>query len=332
MDFKKFPDIENSYRLTFLDVMKDEGLDSGLWNVTEKIHGSNFSMWFDGTEMKTAKRGSFLNPTDNFYMFQKVMAENEKAIYGLYILMKSKKIKFTELAVYGELFGGVYPHPDIDKLPTAKQVQKGVYYHPDNKFVVFDVVIDGVFLNHQWIEMAKSAGFFTLPIIHMGPLETCLQVDPVFLSHLFEDLPKIENNFAEGVVIRPNEPKFFHGGSRAILKNKNPKFAEKGPKVAKEPPPELSRDALFLFDELNTFIVENRLRNVISKFGEVGQKDFGALMKDFTGDVLKDFNVTYQEAFEDLDVEEQKRLTKHLGKEAADLIRVNFLNIIDGRF
>jgi uncharacterized protein YlzI (FlbEa/FlbD family) len=40
-------------------------------------------------------------------------------------------------------------------------------------------------------------------------------------------LPELNDNHAEGVVIKPNVSAWFHSGSRVILKNKTERFTEK---------------------------------------------------------------------------------------------------------
>ncbi|MBW2739846.1 MAG: hypothetical protein JRE64_13595, partial [Deltaproteobacteria bacterium] len=65
MRFRKYFDIENSYRKKFLDILAVEKLDKGEFVVQEKAHGANLSFWYDGKDLKSAKRSSFIQ--DNFY-------------------------------------------------------------------------------------------------------------------------------------------------------------------------------------------------------------------------------------------------------------------------
>lgn len=54
MEFKKFTSLENTYRQNIIDKIVYEGLDEGLWIVTEKIHGC-----FQGKTKITLPDGSY---------------------------------------------------------------------------------------------------------------------------------------------------------------------------------------------------------------------------------------------------------------------------------
>ena len=60
MRFRKYLDIENSYRKKFLDIVVAEKLDKGEFVIQEKAHGANLSFWYDGKDLKSAKRGGFI--------------------------------------------------------------------------------------------------------------------------------------------------------------------------------------------------------------------------------------------------------------------------------
>ena len=45
--------------------------------------------------------------------------------------------------LYGELYGGQYPHPDVDPVPGLQAVQTGVYYSPHIEFCAFDLRVVG---------------------------------------------------------------------------------------------------------------------------------------------------------------------------------------------
>jgi hypothetical protein len=42
------------------------------WIVTEKIHGANFSVFYDGCEVYFAKRTRILSPDEAFYQYQRL--------------------------------------------------------------------------------------------------------------------------------------------------------------------------------------------------------------------------------------------------------------------
>jgi UTP-glucose-1-phosphate uridylyltransferase len=87
-----------------------------------------------------------------------------------------------------------------------------------------------------------------------------------------------------------------------------------------------------LFNEMWSLITENRLRNVLSKTGPIGQKEFGKLIQLFSKDILADFFKDHIEEYNGLAKKEQKQLTRKLSQQCAELIRHNFMNIVDGEF
>ena len=126
MRFKKYFDIENSYRKKFIDIVVAEKLDEGEFVVQEKAHGANLSFWYDGKDLKSAKRSGFIK--DNFYDYKPVEAKNRERVKNLYAILKKEGCDFSELAVYGELIGGTYPHKDVEKDISATRIQKGICF------------------------------------------------------------------------------------------------------------------------------------------------------------------------------------------------------------
>ncbi len=78
----------------------------------------------------------------------------------------------TRLYVYGELFGGHYPHPDITSTSTstsastststssASAVQTGVWYAPDLRFCAFDIAYDDATGQHTFIDYGVACELF----------------------------------------------------------------------------------------------------------------------------------------------------------------------------
>ena len=160
-------------------------------------------------------------------------------------------------------------------------------------------------------------------------MEKCINFPIDFDSKIPEwlGLPKIENNLCEGVVIKPNEPKFLWSGSRVILKNKNEAFKEiSGHKDGFLPKEniKLSDNGNKLLEEILTYITENRLRNVLSHIGAVTDKDFGKIMGLMNKDIIEDFLKNNDEEFNNLDKKERKFIQKRMGSETSQLLRKNF--------
>jgi len=335
MRFRKYFEIENSYRKKFLDIVAAEKLDKGEFVVQEKAHGANLSFWYDGKDLKSAKRSGFIK--DDFYDYKPVEDDNRERIKKLYAILEKEGFDFSELALYGELIGGTYPHKDVEKDTSATRIQKGIFYTPHNDFYAIDVAIDGQLLDiDKFNQVMEEAGFLYAKTIFRGTFEECLKYPNNFPSRIsvWLGLPELEDNICEGVVIKSVVPQFLNDTTRVCLKNKNEKWEEKAKARdrPKKPRMTLSAKGEELFNEMGDLITENRLRNVLSKTGPVGQKEFGKLIQHFSKDVLEDFFKDHLDEYNGLEKKEQKQLTLKLSQKCAELIRLNFMNIVDGEF
>jgi len=327
----KYSSIENTYRDKFMDFIKDEGKDGGEWVVTEKVHGGQFAIYYDGSEFKASNRTVFLTDDIDFFNWQKVLADNKDKVKKIFDILKTKNKDISFVIVYGELFGGSYPHPDVLKVKNAKRLQKGVHYHPDNLIYVFDIRVDGKYLTvDECNELFEQADMFYAKTLFRGTLEECIKHPDDFLSKISQwlGLPQVEDNIAEGIVIKPVDPRFLQVGERVILKSKNEKFKErkakkKRPQTQKDGP--LSENGERLLQELESLVTENRLQNVLSKKGEMPYpipKDyFGEIMKEFSADVWEEFNKDFEVEYVQLEKKEQKKISKGMNQVAAKLVK-----------
>jgi len=305
MEFRKYPSIENSYRKKFIEAIRE--LSIAEWVVQEKAHGANVVIAYDGHEILYGKRSGWLDDGEKFYNLR--IAVPASAIVGI---MRMKNVR-----IYGEIIGGSFPGMKVD---GAIRVQKGVYYTPSNEFYAFDAMVDDEFLTVDEAEaLFKELGLVYAKTLFRGTLDECLAFPVEFDSTIPElyGLPQLENNLCEGIVIKPVAPEFLPWGSRVIIKKKNQRFAEKT-RTKKE------RKVVNVPDDALALITENRLRNAISRVGPIGDKDFGKLLGEFTKDVVEE----YEKDHDPLD----KQTKRQLSKECADMIRRNFVNIIDGAF
>ena len=325
MEFKKYSEIDNSYRTKLIDFIREHGYDDKKyeWTVSEKIDGSNISFWISDADIKVARRTDFLDPDENFYNYQSVLAKYKDYFSNI------KKLWFKDslyIVIYGELFGGVYKHPDVPKIPTAVKVQARIQYCPHNDFYPFDIYVVNEdaksYIPHRDVERVFADG--ELPYaesLFRGTFDECMAYNIDFPTAIpaFFNLPPIENNNAEGIVIKPELPLYFRTGDRVILKHKVKDFMEiecpdiKLPEVL---PPEVEQAKELIV----RYVTESRYHSVVSKLGEVTIKQFGTVMKEYTTDVMNDFLKDFPE-YNELPKEMQKKVTKVLGKAAADLIR-----------
>lgn len=326
MLFRKYNSIENTYQTRFLERVEQEGLAAGTFVVQEKVHGSNLSFLSeDGRQFLSAKRSGLLQTDEHFYNHQMLLNQHLPALQLLWQLIEADGLELSRLQVYGEVFGGSYPHPEVNPVKQAMKVQKGVFYAPGNHFYAFDMVINGEqYLNMDMAEqyLAKAGFFYAKPLLK-GALQECLAYANDFQTTIPDllGLPPIADNICEGVVIKPVESCFLKSGARVVLKNKNEKWSEKKQATRKvKKSVSLPEHVLQLQEEMLCYVTENRLNNVLSKIGEVGIKDFGKVLGLFNKDILDDFEKDNHEALAALDKKEYKMLTKSLGKFTPKLV------------
>jgi Rnl2 family RNA ligase len=250
--------------------------------------------------------------------------------------LKKTYPNITSVSVFGEMFGGLYPHPDVARVNNVSLIQKGVYYSPIHEFYGFDIyVFDGDDGRYLDVEEANALferyGFFYARRLFQGSLKECLEYPNAFNSNIPEwlGLPPIEGNICEGVVIRPITPMYFRNGSRVLIKNKNEKFAEKKSvkKNAPSTPVELSDALKALFPVADQYVNENRLANVVSHIGEVEfPKDFGKVMGALTKDAIEDFLKEHKDAYMALEKAEQKQVNKRMSSMSADVVKKVYMS------
>ena len=323
MQFRKYSTIENTYLTSFLDKIKTEGYDQMEYVVQEKVHGSNVCIITDGKVIQFAKRTEIIEDEVSFFRINQLREYYSDKIFSLFRSLK-QEFEINSLSIFGEYFGGYYPHKKVKKDPLAKTVQKGVYYLPNNEFYAFDILLNGhIYLDVDVCNrLFHEFEFVYAESLFRGNLQESLNYQNDFQStipHKFK-LPIIEDNACEGIIIRPVKPLFLSNGSRVLLKNKNEKWSEiskrtdkhRSPKIQRENKT-LSNECSEMIEELKSYITLNRLQNVQSKLGTLEvKKDFGKLIGLFSTDILEEFLKMNASNYEGLDKSEQKIITKEL--------------------
>ena len=147
MVFHEYSSLELATRDKFVNQIKKEGHDDKeiLWVASEKIHGSNFSVHFNGETACYGRRTDFLTKEipvpcekfddyfkESFYDAKKLVARFHNKLADIYTRIKEFDPKMIKFAVYGEYFGGNWPEKDPNFVKGPKAVQKGVYYTPNH--------------------------------------------------------------------------------------------------------------------------------------------------------------------------------------------------------
>ena len=333
MIFKKYNSVENSFDEEFVARVRGQMPRDLQYVVQEKVHGANASFLCDGTNIVFAKRTAVIERDEAFYGYEEMVNTYTNNILALTKDVMELYPGTVQVNIFGELFGGCYPHPDVESVKNVKLVQKGIYYCPGHEFYGFDIYIQSDEEGHFLPVIDTNAlfekhGFFYARTLFSGKLEECLSHPNAFITHIPEwlGLPSIEDNICEGIVIRPVIPMYLTTGARVLIKSKNSRFAEKrarrGPRPILDPTVHYSEEMKELMSILETYITEPRLDNFISHIGEVKMpKDFGKLTGMYAKDVFDDFMKENGVAFDELERTEQKALKKELAKLSSRLIQ-----------
>jgi Rnl2 family RNA ligase len=283
-----------------------------------------------------AKRKEYLSWNDDFFGFQLVVSEIENDIIRLFEDLSSN-IQGIKYIVYGELFGGEYPHPDVMSNDNLNAIQTGVYYSPSIKFCAFDIAIEKsdskYYLDYETsISYFKKHNLFYAKPLFIGKFRDAVNFDTRINSTLPKELklPEINENLIEGVVIKPfNQTDIESISSRPIVKLKNKEFDEENrfhqaekwsfiPNISSK-----SQDLSFILDELRNYITKNRLESAISKIGPLDMNNGQRLMdieREVIQDTLLDFNENNDNLLEELSLGDKDWIYERVNSEVKELI------------
>jgi len=291
-NFIKYSSIENNYRDKFI---KKFDLSNMLFVATEKIHGANFQIVFDYDEDITyCSRNRILAADEKFYDYQNTVKK-----YNFEKVVVFAKENDCVVRLYGELFG--------------KGVNKGVDYGDEKQILFFDMSIDGIIVSYDDFHANMTAfGLPTTPFVMKGSLDETRAFDvETFNSKVLN----IDDNVAEGIVIRPVK-EIFYGHTRFILKKKSEKFKEnKKPKKAEKiVDPVVDKWHPIVL----SYVTEMRLSSLFSKMGEIeNPKDIEKYMKEYVKDVKEDFLKDHDYLVESVTKKQDKQIfniSKHVVK------------------
>jgi Rnl2 family RNA ligase len=259
------------------------------WVVTEKIHGANFCFLLEAGQIRCAKRKALLEPSEAFFNHHVVLERLRPALLRLWGLLTQNNPGLVRAWVFGELFGGAYPHPEVTPLPQVQAIQTGVWYSPRVEFMGFDLAIaqegddpEGPRRYLPWAQARELAQSSELPwcqALLEGSLSQA-QAYPVGFDSTIPallGLPPLPagQNKAEGIVLKPTEPLLIQtrrGLMRPVLKIKIPGFAEDKRFYQSVPwsvpaPCRGDQDLELLSWEISCRLEPNRLAAAASKLG-----------------------------------------------------------------
>jgi Rnl2 family RNA ligase len=287
------------------------------WVATEKIHGAQMVVGASADDVRIGKRKAWLEADEPFFGWQMLRP-------SLHSLARSahRALGGTgEIWLYGELFGGHYPHPAVTPVAGLVPVQTGIWYAPDLQFAVFDIVqaVDAAepsFLDHDRVqEIASVAGFRTAPVLARGRFAD-LDCLPVRFSTRVPELlglPAISANDAEGYVLKPAAGAPI--SARAAAKRKLAEFDEKkfDESQALDENAHLSRDDLFAL--ASHFINTARIASARSKVGT----DLSRVAEEAALDAMIDLRDMFPRRVEAMSPDQERALLAFLDEKTRTL-------------
>ena len=327
MPFIKYSSITNSYDNIFIEKVKFACAEQkffGPWYISEKIHGANCQISYDEEGFHIGCRNSYDIPKS----WVNVLGKYEPNLKKVYENVGK------QVVLYGEFFGGSYPHADVPRNPNASRVQKGVFYTPNNEALFYDFLIAGDgFLGVEGLkELSKLYDIPIVDFIQVETLDEALKYPNNEPSEIYKryGLPEIEGNIREGVVIKP-AISLYAGQSRIIIKNKNDRFKEvsRCPKVVL-PPEELDEKTKVALEKALAYITEERVINCLSHFGsEPDMTVLGNLIKETNQDVINSFENDNND-FGSMEKIEIKKVTKRINTMVAKLCKEVLIKKMSG--
>lgn len=309
--------------------------------ITEKIHGANFSFLCDGQNILCAKRSGLLNSDEKFHNWKEQLEKYSDKITKIFSIISESKKEIKKIIVYGEIFGGLYPHANVEKIKGIKHVQKEIFYCPDINFCAFDIWVNNIgFLDYDEIEkIFQSVDLFYTKPIAKGHIKDLINFDvEIFNSTIssYYNLPQIDNNIAEGIVIRSSK------GRHVFLKKKSNKFSEiihsntknkynnrKKKYIITNTNETLATKSLEYYNDFIDYINENRLVSILSKDSElenINDLQKKKLAGSLAQDALHDFTLD-QQNFVLLDKDEQKKIKKLIFEQSLNIVDQYFKNL-----
>lgn len=242
----KLRDVRDASFVRWVD--EEAGEDVG-FVVQEKVCGMPVRMGCDGQDVSFGWLSALNDDEEKEEVLSAGLAglaeRYRPRLFRLYAHVRQLFPDVRSVNVFGELFGGEYPHPSVARCKGRVPARTGVYYAPDYGFYAYDIGVRrqavgerhsvGVqdfgrdIRSHNFLSVAvcnrlfESLGIFHARTLFQGSLEECLRYPNAFPTRLPDwlDLPPLRNNWCEGTVIRPLAPLLTTAGERVLLKNVN---------------------------------------------------------------------------------------------------------------
>ena len=182
-------------------------LENNLWAWTEKVNGTNIRVIYDGEFVNFKGKTNSAQMFPGMYECLEKLFRTDFALKNLNEIFRKTFESYVEVCLYGEGYGA--------------GIQKGGCYRDDKGFVLFDVWVNGWWLQRKdVVDIAEQLNIDVVPVIGTGTLlEMAKMVRAGFNSQWgrFEGWGEFK---AEGVVARPLVELCARDGQRVITKLK----------------------------------------------------------------------------------------------------------------
>jgi Rnl2 family RNA ligase len=282
MDFKKYESIANDNNTRTIEYYRENGLTTGMWYATEKVHGANFSFISDGVTVQYARRGEVLQPGESFMGYENFLGDFPDKVKVLANHLGTTIQVVTEFYGQGVVNKGAIKYRNNDK--------KG--------FVAFDILDLNTDTYIEHFHNFDLLDLFQIPrvsIFKTGTFEELLAMNLNWKSVLAASNDVVSN--VEGIVLKPYKDTRTETGERVILKRVTAEFAENRP-VMKEKKvvvyEEIGDANKVLIQMHNTDV---RLGKVAAKFGilPTDKSKFATLLIELAKDINSEFEVALDE-------------------------------------
>lgn len=188
---------EEKYRSNVIEYLKD--LD---WEFTEKIDGTNIRIYWDGHKV------SYYGRTEKAQIPSQLMNRLIELFGGN-----------TNEEMFEQTFGET-PALLIGEGYGAK-IQNGGDYREDNDFILFDVCVNGIYIDRENVkQIAHTFNIDSVPVVMIGKLQEGIDYVKT------QPMSKIGKAKMEGLVARPLVELNDKRGNRIIVKIKCCDFKE----------------------------------------------------------------------------------------------------------
>lgn len=228
-EFKKYNSLTLIRESREEELQRIKDLTHGIrFVVTEKIHGANFQVTTNGSQVEFARRRGVLVEGESFYGYQYIAEPLTSKIKEMHKDLKEMTMEqhrvcdlaeaeghevnrpelprdFQELSIRGEFAGGHYPAEGVVEVKVGNgQVGKGkIWYGQDKSFFAFEICVDGTPLDlHSVGALCISYGVPLVPVLFFGTFEECLEYSKAHLDSpsVVPQMQPLLNEKAEPIV------------------------------------------------------------------------------------------------------------------------------------